>query len=455
MKTEKLFTKVRRFFAMTKSKQAWLCSFGLTKTLSFYFLISVALSSCEGDTPDPFGFIAKEIQLSATIEGLKTRASGSAWDKGDAIGVYMKKSGETLAPSSLMKNVQYQTTGTTAFSPAKGAKTITFPLDGSNVDFISYYPYKEDIADFIYPVDLSNQSVQADIDLLYSDNAKTFHAGNPAVNMQFSHQLSKIMLQITHKIESSLDDIEVIITNVSTKADFNLASGILSAPSATGNIPCMVSSDGATAEAILLPTTNLNGMEFWFVLDNETFKIPLSSVPEIQAFNKSTRYTYNIYLDSDLISAITTGEISDWTEGPSGSATIPTTTEDPPRIPGSKRTPYTVEEAQEYQDKAGVWVEGYIVGYFSSSSMNSFSTDLSGNTTISQSNLALATNQGETDLEKIIPVMLGSGSVRDKLNLRANPQNFNKKVKISGDLGSYLSAPGLRDIKQYEFVGAE
>lgn len=455
MKAEKLFTKVSRFLAMTNSKQAWLCSFGLTKTLLFYFLISVALSSCEGDTPDPFGFIAKEIQLSATIEGLKTRASGSVWDKGDAIGVYMKKSGEALTSSSLTKNVQYQTTGTTAFSPAKGAKTITFPLDGSNVDFISYYPYKEDIADFIYPVDLSNQSVQADIDLLYSDNAKNRNSENPGVNMLFSHQLSKIVLNMGYTFPTDMNDIEVIITNAATKADFNLTDGILSAPSATENIACWVKSDGSIAEAILLPISDLSGMEFWFLLDEEIFKCPLSSVPEIQAFNKSTRYTFTIQLESNRTAAITLGEIADWTEGPSSTASIIPTDEAPPVIPGSKRNPYTVAEAQEYQGKAGVWVEGYIVGYCSSTTINSFTTDLSGNTTISQSNIALATNQGETDLEKIIPVMLGSTNIQKELNLRANPANFNKKVKIRGDLGSYLSAPGLRDIKQCEFIEPE
>ena len=82
--------------------------------------------------------------------------------------------------------------------------------------------------------------------------------------------------------------------------------------------------------------------------------------------------------------------------------------------------------------------------------MNSFSTDLSGD--ISQSNLALATFQNETDLARIIPVMLGSGKIRDELNLRTNPDNFNKKVKIKGDLGEYFKAPGLRNIKQYEFI---
>jgi len=419
------------------------------KLLFFCSLICFVIASCEGDTPIPPG-AGKKVQLSAAIEGLQTRASGSTWDKGDAIGVYMKKSGEALGPSAIVQNTKYETTGTSTFLPAKGATTITFPLDGSNVDFIGYYPYKEMIANLTYPIDLSNQSVQSDIDLLYSDNAKAFNSGKPNVNMLFSHQLAKITLTIEHKFIPNLNGIEVIITNAGINANFNLTDGTLSAPSATGNIACMVASDGATAEAILLPTSSLNGMELWFLLDDETFKYPLSSVPEIQSFDKSTRYIYNVFLDSDRTPAVTVGTISNWIEGPSTNATVPTTNENPPIIPGSKRSPYTVIQAQEYQGKAGVWVEGYIVGYFSSSSMNSFSTDLSGD--VSQTNLALADNQGETDLSRIIPVMLGTGSARNALNLRDNPDNFDKKVKIRGDLGTYFSAPGLRDINAYEFI---
>lgn len=419
------------------------------KLLFFCSLICFVIASCEGDTPIPPG-AGKKVQLSAAIEGLQTRASGSTWDKGDAIGVYMKKSGEALGPSAIVQNTKYETTGTSTFLPAKGATTITFPLDGSNVDFIGYYPYKEMIANLTYPIDLSNQSVQSDIDLLYSDNAKAFNSGKPNVNMLFSHQLAKITLTIEHKFIPNLNGIEVIITNAGINANFNLTDGTLSAPSATGNIACMVASDGATAEAILLPTSSLNGMELWFLLDDETFKYPLSSVPEIQSFDKSTRYIYNVFLDSDRTPAVTVGTISNWIEGPSTNATVSTTNENPPIIPGSKRSPYTVIQAQEYQGKAGVWVEGYIVGYFSSSSMNSFSTNLSGD--VSQSNLALADNQGETDLARIIPVMLGTGSARNALNLRGNPDNFDKKVKIRGDLGTYFSAPGLRDINAYEFI---
>lgn len=421
------------------------------KLLFFCSLICFVIASCEGDTPIPPG-AGEKVQLSAAIEGLQTRASGSTWDKGDAIGVYMKKSGEALGPSAIVQNTKYETTGTSTFLPAKGATTITFPLDGSNVDFIGYYPYKEDIANFIYPIDLSDQSVQSNIDFLYSDNAEGFRFDNPEVNMLFSHQLSKILLIIEHEFMPDLSGIEVIITNVGTKANFNLTDGTLSVPSATGNIACMVASGGATAEAILLPTSSLNGMELWFLLDDETFKYPLSSVPEIQSFDKSTRYIYNVFLDSDRIPAVTVGTISNWIEGPSENAVVESTTDDPPRIPGSKRSPYTVIQAQEYQGRTNVWVEGYIVGSFNNS-INNFISGVEGAVS---SNIALADTPGETNTDKMIPVQLpSSGSIRNTLNIPDNPGNINRKVKIRGNLGTYLSAPGLRDIKAYEFIGSE
>jgi len=53
-------------------------------------LVCLLLSACEGETIDPIRE-SKSIRLTANIQGLKTRLSGSTWDKGDAIGVYMKK----------------------------------------------------------------------------------------------------------------------------------------------------------------------------------------------------------------------------------------------------------------------------------------------------------------------------------------------------------------------------
>lgn len=416
----------------------------------FVPIICFILLSCEGDKIDKTR-ASREIQLNAEIEGIKTRASNSSWEAGDAIGLYMIKSGQTLSSSASALNVKYVTTGTTTFIPSNESDGITFPFDGSDVDFISYYPYREDIIDFTYLVDLSNQENQAALDLMYSNNAKSFNSKNPNVGLLFSHQLSKIGLNILHHESANLSNLKVIITNVGINASFDLAAGTLSATSDYGNISLRVNSDGSVAEGILLPEATLTDKELWFIIgDNEeVYKYPLADALEINSFDKSTKYNYNVTLFTDKIAAITLGSITDWAEGPSVNVTAGRTTETPPVIKGSKDSPFTIFEAQNYQGKTGVWVEGYIVGSFTGSSMGSFSSDTLN---ASASNLALADNRDETETDKIIPVQLPTGALRKALNLQENPDNLNKKVKIKGKLGQYFSAPGIREPKEYVLI---
>lgn len=417
-------------------------------------LLCIILYSCEGETiePDKAG---RSLQLHAEIDGLKTRAANASWEPDDAIGIYMVKAGTTLNSSAIKKNAKYVTSGSSSFGPADDADEIIFPFNGSSVDFISYYPYNENINDLPYPVDLTDQSEQAGIDLMYSDNAKGSNSKNPNVRMQFSHQLSKIVLNIVHGKLFDLSDLSVIISNTGTYASFDLATGTLSAATAYGDIALRVDTDGSTAEAILLPAEDISGMDLWFIIgeDTEVYKFPLADALEIDAFEKSTKYTYNVTLFTDETVAITDGNITGWTDGPSENVKAERTEEDPPLIKGSKKSPYTVAEAQVNQGKTDVWVEGFIVGSFKSNSMGSFTTDVSE---ASDSNMALADHQNETDISNIIPIQLpGSGTIRGALNLKDNPDNFNKKVMIKGNLENYFSVSGLKNPKEYQFIDLE
>lgn len=416
-------------------------------------LLCIILCSCEGDTIDP-DKVGRSLQLQAEIDGLKTRATNASWDPGDAIGIYMVKAGQPLNSSALRQNVKYVTSGSPSFGPANETEEIIFPFNGSSVDFISYYPYREDITDLLYPVDLTNQSVQADIDLMYSGNAKGFNSKNPNVRMQFSHQLSKIVLNIVHGKSFDLNELSVIISNTGSNATFDLATGTLSGPSDYGDIAFMADSDGSVAEAILLPEEDLSDMELWFIIGDEAevYKFPLADAIGIGAFEKSTKYTYNVTLFTDETVAITDGNITDWIDAPPENVTAPRTDEEPPHNKGTKTNPYTVAEAQANQGKTDVWVEGFIVGSFTGTSMGSFTPDISE---ASNSNLALADNQNETETSRIIPVQLPAGSIRNALNLRDNPENKNVKVMIKGELGAYFSAPGLRNPREYALMESE
>ena len=259
-------------------------------------LLSVFLYSCEGDTIDS-DRVARTLKLKAEIGEPTTRASNASWEKDDAIGVYMVKSGQPLNTSSLRQNVEYVTSGSTSFNPGKDVEEIALPFDESHVDFISYYPYRGNIDNFSYPIDLMNQSVQSKIDLLYSNNAKGFNSKNPNVRMQFTHQLSRIVLKIAKDASVNLKELSVRISNTGTKATFNLSTGELSAAQERGSIEFLVDNNGSAAEAILLPETDLSDMELWFIVneeESEIYKLSLADVFEINAFEKSTLYTYNV-----------------------------------------------------------------------------------------------------------------------------------------------------------------
>ena len=417
-----------------------------------YFIpaIFLALLACEGEEIDP-SINNKSINVFAEIEGVKTKVVNSSWEKDDAIGVFMLNAGESLNSSAIRENVQYVTTGSDAFLPANEMEEIMFPFNGSDVDFISYYPYHETISDNTLPLNLSNQAIQAHVDLLYSNNAKKLNEESPRVEMRFSHQLSKIVLNIEHYRSRDLSSLNVIITNVGTRASFDLATGTLLPTTERGDILFRMDIKGSFAEAILLPEADLTGMELWFVIGDEVevYNFLLEDVLEIDAFAPATKYTYNVTLFTDETALVTDGIISAWTEGPSVNVIANRTETSPPIIKGSKKDPFTVAEVQTGMEHSQVWVEGYIVGSFTSSSMNSF---LPGATDAKASSLALADTPDETDPEKVIPVQLSSGnSIRDDLNLVDNPERLNSKVKIKGNIASYYSVMGLRDTKEYMF----
>lgn len=92
-------------------------------------------------------------------------------------------------------------------------------------------------------------------------------------------------------------------------------------------------------------------------------------------------------------------------------------------------------------------VEGYIVGTVSSST----SFDLEAPFTMA-TNLALADSPNETDIKKMLPVQLPSGSIRTGLNLVDNPSNYKAKIQITGNLEAYYTIPGLKSPTSYTII---
>lgn len=419
----------------------------------FVLMMGLLLPACEGEEINPPG-ARTAIRLTAEIEGVRTRLSASSWEKGDAIGVYMKKAGSPLDAGALASNMQYLYNESNLFHPKDQQNAIYFPYNNQLVDFIGYYPYKGEMTDFQFPLNLTIQGDQGALDLMYADNVVNRDSTNRNVDMSFAHQLSKLWMEINHYRGLELENLSLIITDVPTTGSFDLTTGTLSVDMAKTNVACCVNKDCTVAEAILMPGTNLAGSDMWFIADEgaQVYKVSLAELVPSDILAKSTQYNFRVTLHSDEVEIVDNKiTIKPWyTTTPDSIEMIAERTpEDPPAIRGSFENPYTVAEAIINQGYSGVWVKGYIVGGFTGTSVGSFTTDTS---TARNSCIAIADTQYETEIANIMAVELPSGSIRDDLNLADNPGNMHKRVMIKGDLTTYYSAPGIKNPKQHQFL---
>lgn len=128
---------------------------------------------------------------------------------------------------------------------------------------------------------------------------------------------------------------------------------------------------------------------------------------------------------------------------------------------GQASDPYTVAEAitLQGQGKSG-WVEGYIVG-----SVKAGVTDIDSNDKIIWSaeaemdnTLVIAPDAACRNITECLVLTLPQGSsLRQNGNLLDNPDNFGKKIKVTGSFDSYLGTNGLLNTtgtaSEYEIEG--
>jgi len=111
---------------------------------------------------------------------------------------------------------------------------------------------------------------------------------------------------------------------------------------------------------------------------------------------------------------------------------------------GTKANPFSVDDVALINGAltGKQWVMGYIVGCAANDGAVAES--------YAPSNIALgATADQGAD---ILPVQLPAGDIRAALNLVDNEGNLGKLVKVHGDLQTYFSVAGVKNVDDYEFV---
>ena len=223
-------------------------------------LSALVLTGCK-DNDDNSEWMTDGVVFTSHIEGMVSRASGSAWSDGDKVGIYMNAGGTDF------ENYEYTASADGALTAA--GKTLKYPEEGT-ADFFAYYPYQTSISNKTYAVNVSDQSDPTKIDLLYA--TKTGISNGEAVNFAFSHQLSQIVINVSHdETIANLNGLKIQVKGMNTQANFALADGTLTSTDSKADFDMNVNAEGTTAEAIVIPTTDLTGAKLVFTLNGIDF----------------------------------------------------------------------------------------------------------------------------------------------------------------------------------------
>ena len=278
----------------------------------------------ETNAPDSNGRVPLKVTGSINVQ---TRAHDAQWDKDDQIGIYMYAAGTTTIAEDVT-NIPYRKTDTgNGFTPV--ATTIYFPTDGSNVDFHTWYPYK-DVGDSEWTADFANQTSQAALDLMTADaksdtqeGGTAYNKDNPAVALNFSHRLTKLWLNIAPGTGISTEDLKglkVELTRQWKAVIYDPEYDALGFTEELATIPLLTAADGTSAEAILFPDDlthkPLNtGRQLIFTLKstNEVFRW---DIPADKSFNAVDKNIYDITINRSSLDV--TATISDWNKGNGG-----------------------------------------------------------------------------------------------------------------------------------------
>lgn len=260
------------------------------------------------------------------VQQALTRVIDNNWELGDAIGVYALNSADQTLFGGF-SNVKYNSSNAGAkgqFTPDASNPGIS--LDGATaVDIKAYYPFKEGVVDFVYPIDVTTTTPL--VDLLYANNIKSIKDnGNP--DLTFTHQLSKFELVLS--IDATQGNLVTSLAGLTAKTvdgtiakgEFNLSTGALAfaeTAQAESITPIFnVGSEGKSAlvTAYLVPGQSTNTIEVPMVLDGKTFVWKATTALDLQS---GKQYTFKAALreieEGKVILVNPDASIQDWEVG--------------------------------------------------------------------------------------------------------------------------------------------
>lgn len=244
--------------------------------------------------------------------GVPTRANDSAFESGDAVGVYVVNYDGTTAGTLQAEGNQADNTKFTFNGGAWNSdETIYWKDKSTATDFYAYYPYSTsvDIAahQFDVKADQSNEANFWASDFLWGKTANVVPTSS-AVAIQTNHSLSRIIVEVkpgsgfTAAAWAAATK-SVKICDVKTSATINLATGVATATGDAGEIVPFATT--LNYKAMMVPQTIADDSKLVVVTVDGTEYVYRTGY----TFKANTQHNFSITVNKDASSVnVTIGE---------------------------------------------------------------------------------------------------------------------------------------------------
>ncbi len=270
----------------------------MKKVFLFAGVAAMAMTSCSNDIDFGGSSEGGKLQVSADIDEVRTRASGTSWDANDAIGV-------SEEGSSTYTNVKFVTTD----GDGKFTSEESFYLLGDESHTIkAYYPYSEDAS--------SNTTITftEPTDFMYGTATATRQS--PEAKLLFKHQMSQVSFTLSDpaatKADATSSEAVVTLHNIVKGGTFDTTTGTVTPGTETGDYK-ITTTMGSKASFILPPQTFTDNKVLVSVKYNDkTYSASISLDKSTQG--SDTQYTLAVSKDTESSNLDVSSEtITDWT----------------------------------------------------------------------------------------------------------------------------------------------
>ena len=283
-------------------------------------VLGIGFSSCSEENPvtsetTPSG----KLKMAFNFSHPSTRATETAFEAGDMVGLYVSKSDSPLEIAGNVVNNEKVT-----FNGSSWDFSRQLYWNNGNYNAYGYYPYADDvcsISDFPYSVE-TDQSIAASgqslsgyekSDFLYA-SAKGIEASDKPVNLLFRHIMSKISIRMIkgEDFEGELpENADVYIHNTVPSATIDLSVGIVTKnPKGVQKTIKACPAGSFTYSAIIVPQRLENRVPLIEVVMNGVSYLYESKF----LFKQGIHHVVNLVIDKnpDQIKIEIGGEITDW-----------------------------------------------------------------------------------------------------------------------------------------------